>query len=129
MADNKKSDIFGGKQSAAQDKADAQDRRDAAAHDRAEARQDQQDKVHAVEAKGALTFTANKDRVYTRTYPSGKVPVGTWGLGVWTRDANPIEYPCFLDNQGDWWWATTTAQNGVNPAVEKTEEPVGWRGF
>lgn len=75
-----------------------------------------------------VEFTTDK-HTYLRTYPSGNVPSGTWGMAVWTRDRQPEEHPAFLDNQGDWWWATTTNQNGVNPAVEKTEEPIGWRMF
>lgn len=75
------------------------------------------------------TFKVDDGRVFIRTYPSGNVPSGQWGMAVWTRERKPEEYPAFLDNQGDWWWATTTNQNGVNPAVEKTEEPIGWRMF
>jgi len=82
--------------------------------------------------------TTKKDHFGTQSTPQkkdmapNKAPQCQWGVGIWdfkTPGAPPAEYASFLDNQGQWWWATTSQQNGVNPAVEKCEPPIGWRTF
>lgn len=77
-------------------------------------------------AKVETEFHTDKHK-YTLTDPPGNIPSGQWGIAIWSRGREPEGWPAFLDNHGEWWWATTTNQNGVNPAVEKTEEPIGWR--
>ena len=80
----------------------------------------------------ASIYTPIKDTV-GRNVPPTKAPPSTWGVGIWSlrpnKDTPPSEYPCFKDHEGQWWWATTSGQNGINPTVEKTTPPIGWRPF
>ena len=79
--------------------------------------------IHKVDPKSeSITSTQPKPIKYVEVEYA---PMCVWGLAVWSDGGE--EYPAFLDAKGEWWWATTTNQNGINPAVEKTEPPVEWR--
>lgn len=117
---DKKSDVFN--KPTAASTADAA-KREAGRVDAADKKEAEQNKPSS-----NLRTTPFTPSIYHRKYVDAhSVPAGQWGAAVWSTDEDSQEYPCFLDNKGEWWWATTTAQNGINPAVEKTEAPVGWR--
>lgn len=116
----------------------AEDRKEAAAEQKKE---DAAEVRAAIAAKEkALTASKAKPRftpyvpfkdITPANIPPRRVPPSTWGVGIWdwrtSKEVPPTGYPCFKDHEGQWWWATTTQQNGVNPGVEKTTQPMGWR--